>query len=331
MLRGHATQAFRAPTVYQSFPGFATVPASITLPGDMLPTFMPVQYFGNPDLEQEEALALGGGVQWQPVDPLSLSVDYWYYDYQNRIFQETPQAILASHFESLDDGGLGDPRVVLDPTTGDIARVQSMQVNSDGSVITHGLDFGVLVSIDGADFGGSEGDFGTFGVGATGTYTFSYEIPEARAAGRQLPDGTVLPPIDCEDGACEVAGKRNEANFAPPVPKLKASFPVTWSYSGHGLAFIPRFVSGVEDDAGPAQDGSFDDIDPWTTLDASYSFTIEEWLGKELVLRVGVLNLLDAAPPHANTGSTSILAAAYESLMHDPRGRMLWASVASEF
>ena len=60
------TWAFRAPNLYQSFPGYVVQPTSLNV-GQALPVYMPVQGFGNPDLKPEHALAVSGGVSWAPI------------------------------------------------------------------------------------------------------------------------------------------------------------------------------------------------------------------------------------------------------------------------
>ena len=69
------------------------------------------------------------------------------------------------------------------------------------------------------------------------------------------------------------------------------------------------------DDVDPRADGSFSTISAWVTFDAQYSYTIKNWLGRELTTRVGVYNLADADPPRVNGPTTS-----YDYTLADPRG-----------
>jgi iron complex outermembrane receptor protein len=46
---GQVTSAFRAPTMYQAFPGFSVRPSLLNVPGSPVPVFLPVQQFGNPN------------------------------------------------------------------------------------------------------------------------------------------------------------------------------------------------------------------------------------------------------------------------------------------
>lgn len=339
-IRGHVASAFRAPTIYQSFPGYATIPTPL-MTGGPLPTYIPVRSFGNPDLEPETALALSGGIMWSPVDQIGLTADVWHYDYRDRIDREDAQQIINE-----DMGNLTDPRIVTEevsPGNFEISRINVQQLNLEGSVVTNGIDFGLMVNLDGADFGGSDDDFGlTFG--AQGTYTMTYDIPRGQQASLQFADRTFAPPVDCEgssavdfdddptndaqndDDTCHVAGHRNENNFAPPIPRLRANFPIVFTASGHSATVMPRYISGLKDDVEPNMDRTLDDIDAWFAIDLQYGYTIEDFIGEELTARIGVYNLLDSDPPLVNGA-----AAAHETEVHDPRGRMFYAKLVSQF
>jgi outer membrane receptor protein involved in Fe transport len=82
----------------------------------------------------------------------------------------------------------------------------------------------------------------------------------------------------------------------------------------------------MEDDVQPNPDGSFDSIAAWFSLDLQYGYAFKNIVGKEAILRVGVYNVFDAAPPHVNGSSI-----AYVDGVHDPRGRMIYAKLSGEF
>jgi iron complex outermembrane recepter protein len=346
-LRANASQAFRAPTVFNTFPGCATLPTALRIPPSaLLPVFTPVRVCGNPDLDPENALALSGGFSWAPIDELSLTSDFWHYDYKKRIQGENAQQIIILHQAAGGFmGGPGDPRVEVDPTTGDVSAVITQAVNVDGSWVTNGLDFGAMINLNGETFGGSADDFGRISFGAQGTYTMTFDIPRHQAANRTLTATMALPPADCEnntpdidvnDGnpdtngnptdACSVVGKRNANNAVGPIPRWRVNFPVIWTISDHSATAIGHYISGVEDDIEPRPDGSFDQIASWFSLDLQYGYTLKDVIGEELAIRVGCYNVFDKMPPRVNG-----LAAAYEVGLHDPRGRMFYARLSSQF
>jgi iron complex outermembrane receptor protein len=130
----------------------------------------------------------------------------------------------------------------------------------------------------------------------------------------------------------EAAGYRNEENFAPPLPKLRLTVPVRYTYDAHTLGFTVRYIDGYNDDSeytieernlpgiDQVQFAEGEAIPAWTVFDASYGFALTEddW---KLRLTLGVLNIADTPPP-AVQGPLG-----YEVGIHDPRGRTIYARV----
>lgn len=345
-LRGNVSTAFRAPTIVQSDASFQTVPTPLRLNASSpLSTYLPVRRFGNADLKPETAFTVSGGFSWAPIEQLSLLVDLWRYDYVDRIGVEDGQQIINGDMMTM------DPRVLRD-ANGSIVGVNVSQINVAGHTVTSGMDFGAMLDLGASRASASRAsDRLNVTIGVTGTYTFVYDIPRGQVSTRAIPanpatgePAKVLPPPDCEGSsavdfdanpnndkandkdACHVAGKRNSTNFAPPIPRWRVNFPVTFTLAGHSLSAIPRYISGMDDDMQPNLDGSFDRISPWFSLDLQYGYNFENVIGRRMELRVGVYNLFDEDPPHVN-GS----AIPYEAAVHDPRGRMLYAKLSGEF
>jgi outer membrane receptor protein involved in Fe transport len=323
--RGTITSAFRAPNLYQSFPGYVVQPSPLNV-GQPIPSYLPVQGFGNPALKPEHALAVSGGFSWSPIDELSFTGDFWYYDYKDRIELENAQQIVNGF---LMNGS--DPRVIVDPTTSQIERVTTKYVNIAGDVVTDGIDFSTFVTLTNKTFGGKapEEKSHKLSVGAIGTYLLTFNYPLSEAAPRQIPNtspAVVLPPAPCNGNTCSAAGIRNFNNVWQAMPRLKVNFPVTWSYLGHSASFITHFISSYQDDVNPHPDGSFDTISAWVTFDVQYSYTLKNFIGRELTARIGLYNLFDADPPKVNGLTTS-----YDYTLHDPRGRMVFAKMIAQF
>src|SRR5262249_39961548 len=178
--RGTVTSAFRARNLYQSFPGYVVQPQALNV-GGTLPSYLPVQGFGNPALKPEHALAVSGGFSWAPIDELSVSADFWYYDYQDRIELENAQQIVNQFLGS----GM-DPRVIVDPTSNQIERVTTKYVNIAGHVVTDGIDASTFVTLTNKTFGGKAPEERSHKVslGAIGTYLLSFDYPKSEAAPR---------------------------------------------------------------------------------------------------------------------------------------------------
>jgi outer membrane receptor protein involved in Fe transport len=325
--RGNATSAYHAPNLYQTFPGYTTVPTALNV-GQVLPQYLPVQGFGNPQLKPEHAIAVSGGFTWMPIDEINLSSDVWYYDYKDRIELENPQQLVDQFLKSG-----SDPRVIVDPVSSQISRVTPKYINIAGDVITDGIDFAGFVTLTNKTFGASvpEDHQQKVSIGAVGTYVLNFNYPFSEAAPRVLPDGTTRPPAYCSGTSptslCQGAGLRNFNNvWQVAMPRLKANFPITWSYMGHSLTFVTHYIDGYKDDVNPEPNGTFDQISAWITFDAQYAYRLKDVIGEELTFRIGAYNLFDTDPPKVNGLTTS-----YDYTLHDPRGRMLYFKLAAQF
>jgi iron complex outermembrane receptor protein len=324
---GQATWAFRSPSLYQAYPGFIVAPTALTVPGSPVPVYLPVQNFGNPDLEPETALIISAGFNWQPVDELSLRAEYWDYDYDKRIAVESSAQALANDQRLMAMGG-SDPRVVKDPMTGAIQRIEVYQRNIDGSVRTNGIDFGTTITLTGATFGGGYNDWGAISAGIDGTLTLSYTYPAAQAARLTVPNTAPAVTLDaphCNATECEAVGSRNYNTFAPPLPRWRFNIPVGWTMAGHTLTIIGHYMTSIEDDNAVNANGSLGRLDAVFTLDAQYGYAIKDWIGKELVFRIGVYNMFDTLPQQTRDLN------GFESMLYDPRGAMVYAKASATF
>jgi iron complex outermembrane receptor protein len=324
-LRGHVARAFRAPTIFQSFPGFAIVPSLFTLQGQAVPSFVPVQSFGNPDLDAETAIALSGGLAWSPIDEISLVGDFWYYDYEDRIAPESAR----QKVDVWEEDPTNPPEGIILTDDGQLSRVQVKQINNEGHTRTSGIDFGVMFNLTGATFGGGRDDWGMISLGAQGTYTLSFEVPRIL-----IPDAAIeAGAYECDgpnpDDSCDVLGHRNSPNTAwPPfVAHWRVNFPLTYGYEGHTASVIGHYMSPLDDDIDTGRMGDFtEEIDAFFTLDVMYGYTLKEFIGEELTLRVGVYNVLDQDPPLVFTALDG-----FEPEAHDPRGRIFYGKLISVF
>ncbi|HKP63521.1 MAG TPA: TonB-dependent receptor [Polyangiales bacterium] len=325
---GQATWAFRAPSLFQAYPGFVVAPTALTVPPSPVPAYLPVLNYGNPDLEPETALILSAGINWKPFEELALRAEYWDYNYDGRIAVESSQQAIANDQYLMMMGMGGDPRVVRDPATGLVQRIEVTQRNIDGSVRTNGIDFGAMLTITGRTFGGGANDFGSFNAGVDGTLTLSYTYPAAQAARLTVPNTSptmTLDPPHCDMKECEAVGSRNYATFAPPLPRWRFNFPVGWSMNGHMITLIGHYMTGIEDDNAVHADGTLGRLSPVFTLDAQYAYTIRDWIGKELSLRIGCYNVFDRLPDQTMDLN------GFESMLYDPRGAMFYAKASATF
>jgi outer membrane receptor protein involved in Fe transport len=296
-VRGSIGTAFRAPSLFQSF-GTQTSLAELIDPAVGTPQFFPVRTqpnaAGDP-LEPEEADVANVGLTWSITDNLQLGADYWSFDYTNVIIQQNPQAILNA-------AALGDPQaqsqVIRDAASGLILRVDSFYDNAS-SLETDGLDLSIAQNLDAAG--------GTFRFGAEATYIASYEIEDPQA------------------GRVDGVGRRNFANFATSTPEWRINGFLNWQRDNHGVNVFVRYIDSYVDDEVDLGQGpdAFRRVDSFTTVDAQYNFRFRGDFAP--LLSFGAINLFDEDPPHLATNG------GYDSKVHDPRGRLLYARATFEF
>ena len=130
---------------------------------------------------------------------------------------------------------------------------------------------------------------------------------------------------DPQAGAIEGAGRRNFANFGTSTPEWKANAFVAWSTERHGVNAFLRYIDSYVDDEVDIGQGSafFRPIDSQITLDAQYTLTLAA--ERAPLLTFGVINATDEDPPRVQTSG------GYDSKVHDPRGRMVYAKAMFRF
>jgi len=293
-LRGSVGTSFRAPSLFQVY-GTQTSLAQLIDPEVGTPQFFPVRAQPNPSgepLQPEQADVLNLGLSWFLTDNLELGIDYWSFDYSDVIIQQNPQAIL----NAADAGDLqAQSQVIRDPASGLLLRVDSYYDNAS-SLKTDGFDLALSYLLD----AGSAGDFV---IGADATFVASYDA------------------VDPQAGVIDGAGRRNFSNFATSVPELRATAYVNWQRGSHGVnVYVNHIDSYIDDEGGPL---ALETITSHTTIDAQYNFRFQSERGP--AISVGAINLFDEAPPRVTTNG------GYDSKVHDPRGRLLYARATFNF
>lgn len=297
-IRGSVGTSFRAPSLSQEF-GVQTTLAQLIDPAVGVPQFFPVRAQPNPNgerLNPEEADVMTVGFSWALANAIELGVDYWSFDYDQVIIQQDPQALLNA-------AAAGDPQaqaqVIRDPLSGLLLRVDSYYTNAS-TLETDGFDFSITYAPE-------LGDAGTLRLGLEGTLMTSYDIEDPQA------------------GSVDGLGRRNFANFATSTPELRANVFANWSRGNHAVNAYIRYIDSYLDDEvalgqGPA---FYTTIDDYLTLDFQYAVRLPA--ERAPLISFGAINLLDEDPPYVSTNG------GYDSKVHDPRGRLLYARATFEF
>lgn len=330
VLRGSVSTSFRGPSLNQKF-GRATGLQFTNPPDDdaivaagLDPAttgnfgsgvFARIPTFGNEQLQPEDSTNFNIGVIWEPTDNLYLSVDYWNYDFENIIVGDDFRGLAndcqinwglagrplsgttadtlgieACNFRNL-DGDPSTPDIILD-AAGNPLSIQASYANAT-QLQTSGLDFLGRYSL--------ATDVGSFSSTLDLSWFLEYEIQRA------------ITPFDTRTNPGEtvdLVGISENVLIARPLPEYKLSWMFDWAWRQHYANVVVNHVDSVVE---PLSVPPGLVVDSFTTIDTSYTYQFSD-IG--LGLTAGAINLFDEDPPQASGFN------AFESTIHDPRGRM---------
>ena len=279
---------------------------------------------GNPNLNAEESEIWNVGFTWEPIDNLSISIDYqeieFYDKIQTLISDEVTQVqyfdFLAATSYTAETYDTSNPDHVADG----IAWVQAnpsplVARAADGSVeaiirapVNYAIQWVDLFDVR-ARYSWEMGDLGRFSMSLGGNYYRNWEYQQSPTA----------PIIDAK-------GISNSTSaFAPPIAKWKANLGLTWIRGNHAASITGRYIDEMEYDENTLTAGySLEDypyIRAIARADARYSYRFSDWFGAGGNLTVGVTNMFDREPqrlPQRN---------GMESRIDDPFGRQYYLSL----
>lgn len=294
-LRGSISTSFRAPSIFQKDGGSTSLNQMVDpLTGSA--AFAAARASGNEELVPEESTAYNLGISLEPIDDLSIELDYWSFDFTDLIIQESFQAILNSDPQDT-------TRVIRagDPLNGPLLQVNTTYVNAS-SLETSGLDLVTSYKI--------ETDVGTFTPSINATYVLDYNL------------------VDPQAGKIEGAGLRNFNNIGVSSPELRLNLGLNWKTDGYSANLFGRYISSYDDDQNTdPTTGKFREIDSHVTIDAQFNIDLGAMFETDsnYVLTLGGINITDQDPPQVFTNS------GFDSKVHDPRGRQIYARLAVQF
>lgn len=254
------------------------------------------------ELKPQSATNFNLGIVLTDDDSFTVSADYWNYDYEDLIGPAQDAASILNG-ECSGDTYTPDARVTRD-ANGQATSIVNAFANL-GGVQADGLDITANYAFD--DVLGGE-----LVLNTSITYINTYDID--RGDGSPILDG---------------ANNRNSAiGQLGSVPDTRLNVGFDWRTDQHSVSFYVRHIGGY-DDRTEAKD--FDAIDSFTVFDANYSFDAEGLIGEGTTnLSIGVNNLTDEEPPAIDRDSSNGRRA-FDSLVHDPRGRTIYARFKHSF
>jgi outer membrane receptor protein involved in Fe transport len=260
-----------------------------------------VIFSGNPDLDAEESENLNLGVTINPTDSLSVSIDYWDIEQENKI-DSAPFGFLYNSFCGVQDSEVCERGTPLPgQLLGPLQSVSTSFVNIGGQSVS-GIDF--LASYT------TEVGAGTLGLNLYYSYLSEFDRVELNSDGDAFLTRSLAGEYEYPEDRIQLTG-----NYATDDWNIYAQI---------------DHIGSFEDTPDIDFDGVLDfdtntsrNVDSFTTVNVQFSY-----LGIEKTrLTLGIDNLFDEEPPFA-VGDADTDLYGYVQSQHSPRG-MFWYLRAS--
>ncbi|WP_075188120.1 TonB-dependent receptor plug domain-containing protein [Teredinibacter haidensis] len=249
-------------------------------------------YYTSPDLSPETSESLSFGINWRPLDNLTLDVGYWDINIQDIITQPLPQELFDAELA----GVVLVARTYVD-RTGGLPVIHSTYTNS-GDLGATGLDFQIDGYIDTR--------FGTVTSDLLVAYSLSFD-----------------------ESAYFTGGNQNTAGYNLQ-PKVKGQWGIGWSLASNRVDLIVEYIGPSAEQDFVVRTGSKsvleksdEDLDSLTTLNLSYSYDLDTF-GE---VKIGARNLTNEDPVLDRDGKFD--GSHYE--LYDSTGRVLFAEYKIKF
>lgn len=284
---------------------------------------------GGANLQPEENDNYSLGLVYQPsfVEDLTLTLDWW------RIEQEDVVGLFGDQNQvSLDYllrvQGSSNPNVIraaadvdqialytaagLTPA-GDILEVRDDYVNLNPREF-EGVDFGIYYDLN-------TDRMGSFDVALNAAYletAFQDPSSPAEALLAAIEAGVINDAVDVPGAEDRI---RQNAR-----PELRGNASVRWTKDQWGAGAVYSYVGDVIDTSITGPGGELFEVDAFQTLSVYGDYTVEDGLGGDTRLRLGVRNITNEDPPVADE-----FASGYFSNLHSNRGRYFYLDIRKSF
>jgi iron complex outermembrane receptor protein len=289
--RGSVQTTFRGPDLD------ATNESRVTALSYVGPTaaFKAIDYIGNADVEPESAFTYNAGFIIKPIEALTLTLDYWNYDFDNPIVTESFNGLVSAYAAGGDAKAAVQSQIFCTGGSNDgsceasgIERIESMTINGP-SIQTSGVDVF-------ADYQMELGaGFATFGLDVS--HTLEYEQDAYFKSGVLV------------GAAYDAAGFLNASRTARPIPDLKGRVFGEYTLDQHNFLVYVNHITSYEDER---YEGT--KVDSQTTYDLHYQYA---FMDDQARVTVSAMNITDEDPPLAR------LDLSYDGYTHNAFGRMI--------
>lgn len=298
-LRSSASTTFRAPSLNQTT-GNST---ALEFIGREL-LFKAVDRAGNPNLEAETATTFNFGVILSPMENLSLSLDYYLFDFTDPVVREDPNA-LVTQVSSENDGvvcGVSDD-ISCDSDGGTIARISTDYVNGP-DIETDGLDFNLNYAFEGLG--------GFWDLNMDASYVLNYDVGAFQG-----------------NEAFDAVGRQNAATFVRPIQQVKGNVSINYNVENHnlrlGAAYIDDYIDNATDvlKGTPFADTAYErTVESNTVYNLYYTYSLRNGGSS---ISASVVNLTDEDAPYMRADLR------YDAQTHNAFGRIFKVGFTHKF
>ena len=269
------------------------VGANIGNPLDCATQFT-VTFGGNQALQPEKSHNFTLGTVLEPVNNLSIGIDYWRIRVNNQITNGLDAATILS--DPVKYAALitrAAPDAANPGLPGHITNLNETNLNLGISRLS-GLDFDVKWRLP-------AGDWGKFTLGGSATYFIKYD-------GSNL-DGTYSGGVDLPN-----------QSTGGLIPRFRSYLSVDWTLGPWNVNAAQTWQKGYHDVASNVT-GVDRDVRPYISYDLQGTYE----MSKSWRFTLGVKNLFDSDPPYVNSAAS--FQAGYDPQYADPRGRFIYGRV----
>ncbi len=265
----------------------------------------------NPNLVPEEATTYSFGVDWQPVNDLSLSLNYFDVFYSNQVQAYVSDVSVLTRESQFAGTGIilrnpgatfmnnlnaiADSPITLPSTTA--VYVDGRSRNA-GDTKAKGFDFQVNYTL-------RTDNAGTFSLNWSGSYFTTYKT--SVATGGQLIDvlNTIYNPLRFKSRA-NLGWRKGQFDVGATVNYVNA-------YSNNTVTPVER-------------------VKPYTLVDLRASYDLGEMVGaKQMRLGLDIRNVFDTDPSYANVAQNRNGGGSYDVTIANPLGRVVTVSLTAGF
>lgn len=281
---------------------------------------------GNPNLLPESSEIVNFGVTWEPIDGLSINLDYQEIEYVDKIESLVSDEVTAVQFQDFlaatsfteDTYDTSNPDHVAQGVAWVLANPNPLVERfADGrvdAIIRAPVNYAAQY-VEGFDlrmrYGFDYRDWGNFSVSLNGNYYTRWEYQQSPTS-----------PIQ------DARGFSNSATgFAPPISKWKGTFGLNWFNMNHSAGITTRYLDEMIYDETTSTIGydlaDFPKIRAITKMDARYSyrFSVDRLVEADARLTLGINNVFDRMAQRLPQ------AGGMETRVDDPFGRQFYVSL----